>query len=286
MLRDEADYIYRDILLSFPIGVLSLLYWYTRQTTAGLHSSAMTVIASVIFFEEVYFVYYGGRSKTVSWEMYVFVIAFSGLDLFEAIMMIKLVLPFEVIWGDWLPKGFRRTGWTKRERDTRRQERKVNWVQRGIVSLSYPSLLSVRTKLTTIQIAAGLTALLAVFNHYDLYLVDPLHRLPAEHTDTEMSTTVSSLSGAFKLTAFTLQLLLNKHSSTFAGQYAIHAYLTILRRGVRLLKFWPWFVGRYEVRGGIAWTTVLWIAADIWAAWQALTLPRVEQVVKEDEEDE
>jgi hypothetical protein len=126
--------IHRDIILSFPIAILSLLYWYTRQTTAGLHSFGMTLVASMVIFEEVYFVYFGGRSKTVSWEMYIFAIAFSGLDLFEAIMMFKLILPFEVVWGNWLPTGIRRTGWTKRERDTRRQERKVNWTQRGAVS--------------------------------------------------------------------------------------------------------------------------------------------------------
>lgn len=101
-----------------------------------------------------------------------------------------------------------------------------------------------------------------------------------------MSTATSSIVGSAKLTAFILQLLLNRDGSTFAGQYALHAYMVIIRRGVRLLKFWPWFVGRYEVRGGIGWKTVLWTIVEAIAAWQALTLPRVEQAIKEDEEDE
>lgn len=132
--READGLICRDIFLSLPITILSLLYWYTRQTTAGLHSFGMTLVASGMVFDVVHFAFYGGRSKTLSWEMYVFVLAFSGLDVFEAVMMAKLVLPFEVTWGAWLPTGVRRTGWSKRERNTRRLEGKINWVQRGIVS--------------------------------------------------------------------------------------------------------------------------------------------------------
>lgn len=94
----------------------------------------MLLIASTIVFETLHFVYTGGRSKTVSWEMYVFALVMSGFDLFEAIVMFRLVLLFELVWGAWVPVGVRRTGWTKRERDTRRAEREIDWVRRGLVS--------------------------------------------------------------------------------------------------------------------------------------------------------
>ena len=96
----------------------------------------MYIISGVIFFEFLNFVYMGGKSKTVSWDMYIFALAWSGLDLFEGWLISKLVLPFELVWGDWVPKGIRRTGLTKRERATRRQEKGITWVQRGAVSLS------------------------------------------------------------------------------------------------------------------------------------------------------
>lgn len=57
-----------------------------------------------------------------------------------------------------------------------------------------------------------------------------------------------------------------------------------VRRVVRLLEFWPWFMGRYEVRGGLGATTAIEIVTDAVVLWQAWTLPRVEQVVPEDDE--
>jgi len=57
------------------------------------------------------------------------------------------------------------------------------------------------------------------------------------------------------------------------------------RRVVGLLEFWPWFIGRYEVRGGIGAFAVIAIALDMVLLWQALTLPRVEQVVPGDDDE-
>ena len=124
----------RDFGLSFPISILSILYWYTRLTNAGIHSFSMYIIAGCIFFEFINFIYVGGKSKTVTWETYVIALVMSGLDLFEGWMIIKLIFPFELVWGDWFPISIRRTGSTKRERITRRQERSITWIQRGAVS--------------------------------------------------------------------------------------------------------------------------------------------------------
>jgi hypothetical protein len=57
----------------------------------------------------------------------------SAFDLATGYMMIRLVLPFEIIWKGWVPNGLVRSQWTKRERATRRLEGKVNWTQRAVV---------------------------------------------------------------------------------------------------------------------------------------------------------
>jgi hypothetical protein len=57
-----------------------------------------------------------------------------------------------------------------------------------------------------------------------------------------------------------------------------------VRRVVRLLEFWPWLVGRYEVRGGVGAVTAIAVVIDAVVLWQAWTLPRVEQAVSEDDE--
>lgn len=109
--------------------------------------------------------------------------------------------------------------------------------------------------------------------------------MPNEHTDIGMSDLLAAAVSATKITATVLQLALNRQASTFAGQYALEAYLVVIRRSVRLLRFWPWFVGRYETRGGIGYSTLIWIALEGVTVWQAWTLPRVEQSVKGEEDE-
>jgi hypothetical protein len=87
-----------------------------------------------------------------------------------------------------------------------------------------------------------------------------------------------------KFLATILQIIHNQNAQTFAGLYALETYLIGIRRVVRLLEFWPWFMGRYEVRGGLGAITAIGIVIDTVVLWQAWTLPRVEQVVPEDDE--
>lgn len=267
---------------------MTLLYWYTRSTTAGLHSYATLLNAGYILMGHIIYLYRGAVSKTFSWEMYVFGFIFSGLDVFQAVTMLRLILPFEVVWGNWLPNGVRRVGYTKRERDTRRLERKVEWTKRALVSAD--TALSESTRVmdgaNEIQLFAAFAAASYAINHWSLWLVRPLHSLPKEHADMDSGKFTNALMQGAISSAVVLQLVLNHHAGSFAGQYALHAYMIVAQRIVKLLRFWPWFVGRYEVRGGIGWATVITMACEAAAAWQALTLPRVEQVVKEDEEED
>lgn len=121
--------------------------------------------------------------------------------------------------------------------------------------------------------------------HYDWVIIKPLITTPDDFADTRFPTSLASLLQAAKFTSITLQLVFNYHSQTFAGLYALEAYLVIIRRGLRLLKFWPWFIGRYETRGGIGGIAIIGMMIDAVVVWQAWTLPRVEQVVKEDDEE-
>jgi len=45
------------------------------------------------------------------------------------------------------------------------------------------------------------------------------------------------------------------------------------------------FIGVHDTRGGMSYNDLISTGAHVWAAWQAYTLPRVEQDVK-DVEDE
>ena len=134
MSINRAQLISSDIILSFPILLLGLLYWYTRVTSAGIDSPATLLTGGTILLEMVASAWKISFAKSVTWEMYIFLLFLSGFDLAQGYMMIRLVLPFELVWKGWMPSGLVRSRWTKRERASRRLEGKISWVQRGLVS--------------------------------------------------------------------------------------------------------------------------------------------------------
>ena len=134
------------------------------------------------------------------------------------------------------------------------------------------------------QLAAGVFAIVYSIYHFDLALIHPLIQTENEYADTQLPIILLSVIASAKFLASILQIIHNHNAQTFAGQYALEAYLLGIRRVVNLLEFWPWLMGRYEVRGGIAAITAIWIVIDAVVLWQAWKLPRVEQVIPEDDE--
>jgi hypothetical protein len=112
-----------------------MLYWYTRVTSAGIDSIATLSAAGSILLDIIGGAIKAISAKSFSWELYIFVLILSGFGLAQGCMMIRLVLPFEVVWKGWLPVGLVRSRWTKRERATRRLESKTSWLQRGLVNI-------------------------------------------------------------------------------------------------------------------------------------------------------
>jgi len=120
--------------------------------------------------------------------------------------------------------------------------------------------------------------------HFNLTLIHPLIHTENEYADTQLPTILLSVIASAKFLASILQIIHNHNAQTFAGQYALEAYLIGIRRVVKLLEFWPWLMGRYEVRGGMGAATAIGIVIDAVVLWQAWKLRRVEQVVPEDDE--
>lgn len=134
------------------------------------------------------------------------------------------------------------------------------------------------------QIATVAFALSYAIFHYDLVLVNALIRLPDEHPDANPSELSISIITSTGLTAHALQVIMNRNSGTFAGQYALEAYLVAARRAIKLLQFLPWMTGRHEARGGLGGIEGIMILFEVAWLWQAATLPRVEQHSIEDDE--
>ena len=120
-------------------------------------------------------------------------------------------------------------------------------------------------------------------DHYEYHLVPS--RLPSRteaDDDAEVGVWLHNLSWAIGTTACLLQLRLNRLSRTFAGNYALVTYLNLVRQVCLALFFTP-LVGIYEAREHFGFIhTVDFLVVAGWA-WQAITYPRVEQAVEEDD---
>lgn len=137
-----------------------------------------------------------------------------------------------------------------------------------------------------VQLPILIYAFAFAVTHYD-YWVIPSLRTPLDEGAVKafmQSSWIYALDWTGHQCAQLLQLWMNIQCGTFAGRYAITAYLRLARRIIELLYFVPWVVGRVDTRGGIRAMDVVEIPLVAWTAYQAWTLPRVEQVEEEEEE--
>lgn len=82
-----------------------------------------------------------------------------------------------------------------------------------------------------------------------------------------------------------MQYDLNSRSGSFAGSYALTAYLDAAKHFVEILYFFEPVVGRPDTRSGISWMQVLDMVLVGVGAWQAWRWARVEQTVPGDEDE-
>ena len=90
---------------------------------------------------------------------------------------------------------------------------------------------------------------------------------------------------SLQLVGHWVQLEFNRRSGTFAGGYALTTYLQVVAVSLRSLTFIDRFIGVYEARAGMSYNDLLQLMTVFGMAWQAYTLPRVEQDVKDTEEE-
>lgn len=124
-----------DVFLAFPLTILDTLYWYTRQTSTGIHSFGSIIGGTTIIILTAEGLGRNFLSKT-PWPSFLILVALSGFELATVYFQLCAVVPLERVWRGWVP-GIRRVGWSKGERLTRRAEGQLGWVKQGIVSSDY-----------------------------------------------------------------------------------------------------------------------------------------------------
>ena len=125
------------------------------------------------------------------------------------------------------------------------------------------------------------------FQHYNSTVLTAIHILAAIRSSIWLTACLSQVSLKFPCISFTvtdesIQIFLNQRNKSFAGLYALTAYLQfsslVLSQVTRI--FVRWF-GRSQVMQPFTiWDIVMLVVSGV-TVIQARTLPKVEQIVEE-----
>jgi hypothetical protein len=142
--------------------------------------------------------------------------------------------------------------------------------------------------------ALGFFAVYQAFNHYSMYLVSPasyhnnitgvvnLGKLDT-WTKLVLASTIN-VHMAVETTSLVSQLILNHRCRSFAGTYAVLAYTQLVLAVSRVLAH-DYFLATDYLFKGLHANHLVEIAIAAVTAYQAATLPRVEQNVIDEQEE-
>ncbi|WWD20733.1 hypothetical protein CI109_105209 [Kwoniella shandongensis] len=258
-----------DCFLEASTSILTLLYWYTRTTTVGLSHTATALIGGGAVLSHLRATISGFR-ETPEWGARLLGITFTLWSLAPAILQLRLIAPFEIERYGWR-FNVRSWKWSHRERASQRQK-----------SQAAPRV--------------WIAAFLAIFSltyfpaRHNFWLVDWLPTTPPilihEARGIIDSTFLQALLASLTLQGTAMQLYHNQQHGTFAGSYALTANFVTVQNLLRMLYYFPSFIGAVATREGLRYVTVFDMGLQTWAAYQAWKLPRVEQDIAGETEDE
>jgi hypothetical protein len=140
----------------------------------------------------------------------------------------------------------------------------------------------------TTQIFASLAALAHLTSTYNLHIIKPLHTPPLPPPDQAIYKPrwISTAFWSIHTLCLIMQYDLNARTQSYAGGYALTAYLHAAKKAIDLLWLSEALVGRIGIRSGLNWiggVQVILAGVGVWQAWK---WKRVEQGVQAGEEDE
>ncbi|KAF7338002.1 hypothetical protein MVEN_02024100 [Mycena venus] len=235
-------------------ALLQFYYWWTRVSTVGISTSAITFVAPGYLL--------GSVVETLQdADPFVLLLPVTAIVPY---LMCKCVTRVEFGWQRWHPT-ITRVPANHRERASQRIDSRTSW----------------RAKL-------GLfVALLAVYQFTDpdnIYLISTTVPVPTpeEYPESKLFDFLRNVYHSLFFTGNLCQVLLNHRSRAYGGGYRAEVVMLLLGHIIGLLYFVPAVVGRMEMRQGLGPFTLINLGSHLPLVWQALTLSAVE--AKEDEE--
>ncbi|KAF5375938.1 hypothetical protein D9615_008271 [Tricholomella constricta] len=254
-----------QLVLGCVIIVLDVLYWFTRTSTVSISVIGTVLIAGSIAIEAVvpaFSLRLLLENDVSDWIS----TAFSTLlELVPALLMIKPLLRISIKrrvgtrWARWIPVVYS-TPVTHAERTSYRLDARMSyWIKGSILALIF-----------------AVYYFFAPHNYPVLpsLLPDPQ---PGDYARSWLDDVSPYIGYPMNATGKLFQIILNSQSQKYAGSYKLSALLVLALRTVGLMDYVPMLVGKYEARRVLVAHSLVDYILLVIAAWQAITLPRVEQ---------
>ncbi|THV02601.1 hypothetical protein K435DRAFT_962911 [Dendrothele bispora CBS 962.96] len=250
-----------EVLFAFTVSLLDAIYWYTRNSTVfiSVPGTLLLVAADIL-------------SSIANWiddELIYVSISFAIIGTPVVFFHLRTALRIELEWRGWIPT-LRRVHPSHRERVSHRLDMTLDW---------YPRL-------------ASICFLFVVFffipKSYKT-LISPLHPPQPPNTDSKRLDQYINIGNCIAeslgVTGSLSQLILNHKSKHFSGMYKSQAFLVSLGGFMWLMSFVPALVGRPQTRPRLTFDPVVQILISFAMAYQALTLPAVEPIGPDEDEE-
>ncbi|KAK7026808.1 hypothetical protein VNI00_015466 [Paramarasmius palmivorus] len=274
--RRKAILLATRLLISIPISVLKLMYWSSR--TSSVHISirgSWALAVSLILNSLVEVLTKVAKEDTnKDWWSAVTSLLFAAIFSWPVpILMIRTVLPMELLWPGLNEASFTRRPWfsflsgkaSHRERASARLDSRIN---KRIILLGYPALV-----------------LLWYFASPSRLFLIPSTMPLAETTDTTLWDSAYQFIVPLWLIGRACQVALNFRSGIFAGNYPSTIYLALFNQLITLSLLSPFLLGRDDSRLGLNASQLCDFVLVAVSTWQAIKLPRHKPELDVDDED-
>ncbi|KAJ7074120.1 hypothetical protein C8F01DRAFT_1075730 [Mycena amicta] len=231
--------------------LLSLPYWWSRISTAGISSSGVILVVAGNI---------PSRWKRVATWITV------ALVLVLPLIMLRSIARAEFGWRRWHPT-LERLPATHQERRSERADKETSWGVKLAVSLT----------LAAVFYFGKLDDKLAIAEY------SPVYCPPEENQHGAIYNFASEVVPALIVVGNLSQSLLNHRLRTYGGGYRAAQVLYSIGFLGLMARYVPAFVGRLEYRDGLSWGALVSYFLRAPLLWQALTLPPV-KLVENDED--